>query len=458
MKPREIPKMAYKTLSIKKAGSGATINGFGISYHQQEKHDPEMYCGAAAAQMVLDSIGAGLIDQTELYTSFRPPTDNEDCDHKCCSADPIGTWYTAPDMLECILNKRKPESFSGSFKLWDLPSVDALSRKVCWAIEHHGVAPIVLATGGSHWIVVVGYEATAQPRCSTDTDYDIMRFEVFDPQPPTSAPAPPPLHGGPSDFCGMGFIHGFERGIQDNGIYYAKESSQFFHDQFWRNGVVDQVDIGRTWDGKYLVICDPDPPADTQDPPSVFDEVSLVLGPDMIWNLAEQWFDDRARREGYRQVPELDSLRAGIPLLVEREDLTQPLFYYIVPFATDGDIRMATYVNAYGSGGVAQVIAAPQGTTHLTYALNRDTVIQRFAGRNVEVGEHDVRLRAEDLHDNLVWRPCSESLSPFWPFYRFDADVPGVGRIPIYVRIDGALFTELHEGQGPDSGKVRARR
>jgi predicted double-glycine peptidase len=35
-----------------------------VSYHQQ---DTDYYCGAACAQMVLDQIGAGLLDQNNLY-------------------------------------------------------------------------------------------------------------------------------------------------------------------------------------------------------------------------------------------------------------------------------------------------------------------------------------------------------------------------------------------------------
>jgi hypothetical protein len=33
-------------------------------YHQQ---DTDYYCGAAVAQMILDSIGAGILDQNMLY-------------------------------------------------------------------------------------------------------------------------------------------------------------------------------------------------------------------------------------------------------------------------------------------------------------------------------------------------------------------------------------------------------
>ena len=36
-----------------------------VPYHQQ---DTDYYCGAACAQMVLDSLGAGLLDQNQLYS------------------------------------------------------------------------------------------------------------------------------------------------------------------------------------------------------------------------------------------------------------------------------------------------------------------------------------------------------------------------------------------------------
>ena len=41
-----------------------THENLAVAYHQQ---DTDYYCGAACAQMVLDSLGAGLLDQNVLY-------------------------------------------------------------------------------------------------------------------------------------------------------------------------------------------------------------------------------------------------------------------------------------------------------------------------------------------------------------------------------------------------------
>lgn len=223
--------MVYKTLSIHMAESlGMKRPEYGVTYHEQKDQGSDQFCGAASAQMVLESIGAGRIDQEVLYTNCQ-----------ACSADDPGRhWDSAPDGLVCTLNQRRPASFPGSFRLWELPSEEAISRKLCWAIER-GVAPIVLIAGGSHWIVVVGYEASALPRGSTDTSYQIMRFEVCDPQ----------------------------AGFPDQSIPYSEATSQFAQKRYWVRNVMTDVDSG-FWRGKFLAICDPDPPADIQDAPIVF--------------------------------------------------------------------------------------------------------------------------------------------------------------------------------------------
>jgi hypothetical protein len=38
------------------------------------------------------------------------------------------------------------------------------------------------------------------------------------------------------------------------------------------------------------------------------------------------------------------------------------------------------------------------------------------------------------------WKPCRESLSPFWPFKRVFS-----GGQTLYIRVDGMVFTALHD-------------
>jgi hypothetical protein len=62
-----------------------------------------------------------------------------------------------------------------------------------------------------------------------------------------------------------------------------------------------------------------------------------------------------------------------------------------------------------------------------------------IAGSRGRQGRLVVRPEAHCLYPALVWRPCLESLSPFFPFHMLT-----VGDHRIYVRVDGRLFTTLH--------------
>ena len=54
-----------------------------------------------------------------------------------------------------------------------------------------------------------------------------------------------------------------------------------------------------------------------------------------------------------------------------------------------------------------------------------------------------VRPRAATIYPLLVWKPCVESLSPYYPFHMII-----VGDHRLYIRSDGKVFTELHDA-GP---------
>lgn len=99
------------------------------------------------------------------------------------------------------------------------------------------------------------------------------------------------------------------------------------------------------------------------------------------------------------------------------------------------DARYATY---------QQAVAAPEGQTHLVPTLGREELLKLVVDRRFELDDRLGRLRVRRealcLYPTLVWKPCRESLSPFWPFHMFTA-----GSQRLYVRVDGAVFTALHD-------------
>ncbi|MFP3559502.1 hypothetical protein SB861_54240 [Paraburkholderia sp. SIMBA_049] len=151
-----------------------------VSYHQQ---DTDYYCGAACAQMVLDSIGAGLLNQDDLYN------DN----HSHSTADT--GWYSAPDGVLWTMNNRKPSSptFNSYFVLDALDNEDSISRTIIWTIYHYKVSPIALVYGWQHWVVVRGYTTSDDPTDSTDTSYSVTGLTINNPWPPVPSANNPSL-------------------------------------------------------------------------------------------------------------------------------------------------------------------------------------------------------------------------------------------------------------------------
>jgi hypothetical protein len=89
------------------------------------------------------------------------------------------------------------------------------------------------------------------------------------------------------------------------------------------------------------------------------------------------------------------------------------------------------------------VHANPEG--NLLQFGSTEEVAKSIIGKVVELPNGGVRIpvRREALcqYPRLVWMPCRESLSPFYPFHMFT-----IGSERIYVRTDGAIFTSLRTG------------
>lgn len=394
-----------------------------VPYHQQ---DTSYYCGAACAQMVIASpnVGGGLLDQDDLYA-----------DNHNHSLQDGGAWATGPDGLQWTMNDRRPPGFGGWYALYALNSEDALSRKLVWTIHHYQVAPIALVFGSAHWIVVRGFDASDVPASSSDTTYSITAFDVNNPWPPVPSlynPAlgAPPPHGG-TDGCGTGG----NRGIANEHITYAT----------WQSTYMTGVDFGH-WNGKFVAVCDPDPPA-TQlgrvaERPKRFDGRKLISPKQAIESVLGglDRFGLRKRQDWARA---LDGTSAGEPMLVQRLDRVDS-YYYIVPLEQSKRRAAAAARVDARFGDYQHAISLPESGTAILPQLSREEALKLVLDRRIDLPDRAGRLVVRDeafcLAPVLVWKPCRESLSPFYPFYLFT-----IGGHSIYVRTDGQIFTHLHE-------------
>jgi hypothetical protein len=379
-----------------------------VPYHQQ---DTDYYCGAACAQMVLDEIGAGLLDQDDLYS--------ENHSHEAPPGNPAGLPHGHP-----------------YFALDALASEDSLSRMLVWTIHYWQVAPIALVFHAQHWIVVRGYTASAAPNNSNDSAYSMQSFDVNNPWPPVPswgppqnpALAPPPPHSA-TDGCGAGG----NRGTADENISYTA----------WHDTYMTGVDFGH-WNGTFVAICDPAPPprpgapSFRQKPLRTKRLIAAADAPKHALDGLKAYGLD-ARRD-YAQ---LLRLKFDNGILVQRLDHPD-MFYYIVPVRESADVApLAITVDALtGVYRQSAIRATDRGSVFTT--LPRDRALKAVAGQSFDLPEFGGRLLVREdalcQYPHLVWKPCRESLSPYYPFYKFT-----VGSQTLYVRTDGAVFTALHD-------------
>lgn len=387
-----------------------------VGYHQQ---DTDYYCGAACAQMVLNSIGAGLIDQNTLYSDNHSHSTTE------------SGWYTAPDGLNWTLNNLMPASFPSYFVVDALASEPLISRRLVWTLHHYKVAPVAMVFGSQHWIVVRGYTASAAPASWDDSSYSIDSFDVNNPEPPTPGGlnpmlAPPPPHSS-GDGCGTGG----SRGVANENIAYAT----------WQADYMTGVPSGH-WGGQFVAVCDPERPPTRPGPPGR--RFGPLLPDNQLLALNDAAKVAMQGLETYGLVhrePVRELLRAKpqAPVVVQRLDRADE-FYYIVPYALADATPLAVIVDARRGEYRQSVYGAAQNTVFATQS--REVVAREVVGRRFELPDRQgslyVRPEAVCQYPYLVWKPCRQSLSPYYPFHMFT-----VGGSRIYVRVDGAIFTEL---------------
>jgi hypothetical protein len=410
-----------------------------VVYHQQ---DTDYYCGAACAQMVLDSIGTGLLDQDSLYADSHSHSRDES-NLEDIGGSPV-MWSTAPDGLEWVLNDRRPAGFTNPFREFSLDSKDAISRKIAWTIEHYGIAPCALVFEAKHWVAIRGMDVSKAPTSSDDTSYTINSFRMNNPWPPVPSwdaasqsrdmtLVPPPPHSN-TDNCGTGG----DRGVADEVISYM----------YWGIGYMTGAWYSHQghWQGKFVAVCDPDPPA-TRPGPSVprihrFDGERLI-NRDQATHLAMEMVEKGQLPQDKPWLESLKGVRPANAIMIQRLDREDD-YYYIVPLVSGKKEATAALQFDARFGDFQQAISFPKPDPRLTSLPTSEAVLKQVVGKAFKLERYGGYLRIREEAAVILplwfWKPCLESLYPFWPFY-----MVVTGGNTIYVRIDGQVFTKLHE-------------
>jgi hypothetical protein len=391
----------------------------GTPYHQQET---PYYCGAAVAQMILEEIGAGILNQDILYNSNH--THNQE-----------SGWYTDPVGLEYTLNDNRPSAFLPNyFDVMTYPTEAEASKKIVYTLWKYGVATGTLifagSTGCDHWIAVRGVQTSVEPK--PGNTYSINGFFINNPWPPVPSYynptlAPPPPHSN-TDGCGGGG----NRGVTNEYVVHNDWKNTYFKGCSWSST-----------SKQYISVCDPEPPKlgeYTMRYEERWAKGDQIINPELASSFALKGLDEHHLHEEKSFSTALRDAKPGRPILVQRLDLLDA-FYYIVPMVkTAGATAMLKVNGLYGNFEGGQAFEKPIEQPF----VNVQAILKEIIGKPIELGDKRGRLilreKAYCLYPMMVWRPCCESRSPYYPFYMIT-----VGADTIYIGYDGSVFSELHD-------------
>jgi hypothetical protein len=398
-----------------------TVN-LNVEYHQQ---DTRNYCGAACAQMVLNEIGAGILAQDDLYEDNHSHNSPE---------EQVDNWASGPTGLDWTMVNRKPDTFANTFALFHDADEETISRKIIWTIQHYSAAPIALVMGWDHWVVVTGYVASKAPTNGLDNSYAIGAFFVSNPWPPTPEDQKPPPHTD-GDQCGSGG----HRGIPNEFISY----------ETWQSDYMTGAPRGN-WAGQHIAICDPEPapksPGKRASAKKLFDGENLI-DKETAATLAMQHIEQVQAHAEKLYENGLKGVHAGSAVLNQRLDKLND-YYYIVPLLGNNDAILALMSIDARFGYLRQAAFARNHTKPLVFQpLGGEEIRSRLLKlKRIELhGEKrilTIHPEAMCIYPALVWKPCKQSLSPYWPFHLIT-----IGNHQLYLRVDGELFTELEINQ-----------
>ncbi len=377
----------------------------GVPYHQQ---DQDTWCGAAAAQMVLDALGIPLCGQAELI--------HELYDRRLCG--------TTPSALQRALNRRLPPAVAPFEAHCDSDKARAMQRiaNALWAGQGGASA---MVHSNAHWVVVTA--AAVGGKAVTGRPGRVEGFFINDPEPQTATLAyprqniqPPPLDHQLGDHCGAGDIFG---GANTYVTRYEWERS------YWAqpNTVLGQQGYFSVSNGARTV--SPPKPATLTPPgplPQTDDEIRLVVEAGIRRHRLDRGGPLAARIAGHQL--------GGVDPIEEPTGLVH-------------QVRLMRGGQQVGTASVEQITGQFLGIQAPPSILLAPVMLQGFVQR--ALAQHIATMSdilnpavlAEGrftVHPTYVWQPCRESMSRYYPFARVD-----VGGTVVYVGTDGRVHRQL---------------
>jgi hypothetical protein len=399
----------------------------------QHQQDICYYCGAASAQMVLEGIGAGIVSQDDLYQANHNP--------------PVGGWYTYPPRIGDTINKWAPASFTKhhKYKFFSDATAEEGCARIALSIQAGYPVPTVV-NGCAHMVVVRGASAHEEP--TPTALFTLYGFFINDPWPPVpstaadcnfhpGASAPPPHSD--TDGCGTGVdAAGDDHGNADEYVAILD----------WLESAERFSGCDGFGDDPFLTACPV--PVELERRPLEPWQLPVWVPP---WVQAADLVDIRELEEIVKKGAEeqigahelgrlVGSSKVGEATLVQRLDHPDS-FYYLVPLLHSGTLAGVARVDALRGAllGLRDSRGGDERPSEQLFA-ERGKLLERALGGFLPLGEGRGRVRlrvgTHEVHPTMVWKPCHQSRSPYYPFHML---VSGAERV--FVSHDGVAHAEL---------------
>jgi hypothetical protein len=373
---------------------------FKAPYHQQDR---DVFCGPAVAQMILAPIAGALVLQGTLKAAMQSSSIPE----QCTLVGGTGAMALAFGM--------NAQHTAKKFSPYLDPAQPAAMARITGTLSAN-VAAAALVYGGKHWVAVTAV--------TTDSLGQGVWFNNPMPVTPKNCvPNLPPTHTA-SDGCGTGGSHPCERGAKDHAVLTD-----------WLTTFFEPCILCAEHAGKPLFITVgltglTAPPAGGRGPSGGLSRIGAAQSA----NPSSEAVIDAARSgiERFGLASGRAEITADPPRRVRRIDRENE-FYYLVPVQHEGDWTVVARIDAQSvSYAGSQVRSA--GGYHI---IEPEEALLQLAGFD----EYKLSRDALTVLPDMVWRPCREAASPYYPLYQIDFK----GVFFRFIGYDGTVYTELHD-------------